>query len=337
MSLKIKSSVGTYTVEFYQTIESTLPTDSSTSCLYLVDENVYTLYKNHFTGRKTYIIPASELNKSLQYASKILDYLTDNSYKSDTHLVVVGGGILQDIGGFVASIFCRGIKYTLVPTTLLAQCDSCIGGKTSINHNNTKNILGTFYPPAEIRICTKFLNTLSQADIKSGYGEILKFYTLNNLLFCCNYDNIEELIQFGLKYKAGIIERDEFDKGERKLLNFGHSFGHALESSSEYKIPHGSAVVIGMLIANQVSYNLGFTSKEYIESYQKVLKPFIKHLKIDEKWFEFSRLFSYLKSDKKNVGNYINMVLYTDGQFKLHPVKDLELLQKSIQEVYEII
>ena len=337
MSMKIKSSTKEYNINFYPTIENLINSFQDKSLLFLIDENVYNLYTNYFKDKNYYIIPASEYSKTLEYSSNIFNYLIDNGYKSDTHLVVIGGGILQDLGGFVASTFCRGVNYTLVPTTLLAQCDSCIGGKTSINHNNRKNILGTFYPPNEIKICTKFLDTLSEFDLKSGYGELIKFYILNNNLNNLNLNNLKEAILYGLKYKGEIIERDEFDKSERKLLNFGHSFGHSLESISEYKIPHGSAVIIGILIANEVSHNLGYITRKYCNTIQKILIPQIKHLNILKKWFDFPTLFSYLKSDKKNIGGNINMVLLNKKQYFVSPINDLKILENSLNAIYEVI
>jgi 3-dehydroquinate synthase len=337
MSIKIQSSTKEYSINFYSTIENLINSFQDKSLLFLIDKNVYNLYTRYFKNKNCYIIPASEYSKTLEYSSDVFNYLIDNGYKSDTHLVVVGGGILQDLGGFVASTFCRGVDYTLVPTTLLAQCDSCIGGKTSINHNNRKNILGTFYPPNEIKICTKFLNTLSEFDLKSGYGELIKFYILNNNLDKLNFNNLEKAILYGLAYKGKIIERDEFDKGERKLLNFGHSFGHSLESTSDYKIPHGSAVIIGILIANEVSYNLGYVSKEYCTNIQMKLLPQIEHLKINKEWFDFPTLLSYLQSDKKNIGGNINMILFKDNYYVVTPVNDLNVLQNSLKTIYEII
>jgi 3-dehydroquinate synthase len=337
MSVKIQSSTKEYSINFYSTIENLIDSFQDKSLLFLIDENVYNLYTNHFKNKNYYIIPSSEYSKTLEYSSDVFNYLIDNGYKSDTHLVVVGGGILQDLGGFIASTFCRGVDYTLVPTTLLAQCDSCIGGKTSINHNSRKNILGTFYPPNEIKICTKFLDTLSRFDLKSGYGELIKFYILNNNLDNLNFNNLEEAILYGLSYKGKIIEIDEFDKGERKLLNFGHSFGHSLESISNYKIPHGSAVIIGILIANEVSYNLGYLTKEYCTKIQQILIPHIEHLDILKEWFDYPTLLSYLKSDKKNTGGNINMVLFNGKTYVVTSINDLKVLEKSLSTIYEII
>ena len=302
-NLVIKSSNTKYQVNFYSKIKKLIESLDNNKTFYLIDENVFLLYKQYFNNKSKLVVPASEDSKTLEYSSIIFNHLIDNNFKTDTHLIIIGGGVLQDLGGFVASTFCRGIKYTLIPTTLLSQCDSCIGGKTSINHNNRKNILGTFYPPTEVKICTEFLNTLSNFDLKSGYGEL-----------------------------------NEFDLGERKLLNFGHSFGHALESISQYKIPHGSAIIIGMMIANEISFQLGEIEEYYVKQTQQKLSLYINHIKLDSKWFDFPKLLSYLKSDKKNTGSNINMILINaHGEYSIKTINDLNLLKNSVNKIYETI
>jgi 3-dehydroquinate synthase len=337
-NIKINSSIKNYNVNFYNTISDLIDSVSGGNLLYIIDDNVNIHYESHFKNKQKLIIPASEYSKTLDYISSIYNYLIDNNFKTDTHLVIIGGGILQDLGGFVASTFCRGVKYTLIPTTLLAQCDSCIGGKTSINHNSRKNILGTFYPPVEIKICTKFLNTLSDFDLKSGYGELIKFYLLDDNLDQLDLNKIDQSIIYGLNKKSKIIEKDEFDLGERKLLNFGHSFGHALESISNYKIPHGSAIIIGMMIANEVSYEMGEVKSTFINHIQSLLIPHIKHIKLKDKWFDFPKLLSYLKSDKKNTEGNINMVLINShGKYNVKAIEDLNILKISVKKIYETI
>ena len=337
-NLVIKSSNTKYQVNFYSKIKKLIESLDNNKTFYLIDENVFLLYKQYFNNKSKLVVPASEDSKTLEYSSIIFNHLIDNNFKTDTHLIIIGGGVLQDLGGFVASTFCRGIKYTLIPTTLLSQCDSCIGGKTSINHNNRKNILGTFYPPTEVKICTEFLNTLSNFDLKSGYGELIKFYLLNNNLHNLNLDNLEQSIVYGLNKKSNIIEKDEFDLGERKLLNFGHSFGHALESISQYKIPHGSAIIIGMMIANEISFQLGEIEEYYVKQTQQKLSLYINHIKLDSKWFDFPKLLSYLKSDKKNTGSNINMILINaHGEYSIKTINDLNLLKNSVNKIYETI
>lgn len=337
-SMRIKSVLKEYEVNFYNNLPTLLKSISGGNILYLIDENVDTIYREYFDDKPKVVIPASEYSKTIEYSSNIFNYLIANNYKIDTHLIVVGGGILQDIGGFIASTFCRGIEYTLVPTTLLAQCDSCIGGKTSINHAGAKNIIGTFYPPSEIKICTSFLDTLSESDIKSGYGELFKFYLLNNEIHRLDLTDIGTAVEYGLRMKSAIIEKDEFDLGERKLLNFGHTFAHALESTSNYAIPHGSAVIIGILIANEVSREIGTVTEKYVTNIRSLLLPHLSHLKIDSKWFVFSNLYSYIKLDKKNTGKNVNMILHKgDSTYSVTSIEDFNVLERGLTRVYEDI
>jgi len=332
-SLTINSKSGKYNVNFYNTIDKTL--SQIQDYLLVVDSNIYNLHPEYFQNN-TIVFECNENNKSLEGAILILNELVKRKIKSNGKVAIIGGGILQDVAGFACSVYCRGIEYILVPTTLLSQCDSCIGGKTSINFESVKNILGTFYPPKEILICPEFLNTLTIADYLSGVGEIIKFNALKNTL-----DSFEELyskkdnytlIYDSLKYKANIIEIDEFDKAERKFLNFGHTFGHALESTSNYVIPHGTGVLFGILIANNISTYLGYLSSNRNLEIQQLIYKFIEHQSIDENWFNFDNLLEIIKLDKKNTGS-INMVLLTDSKPIITKIDNLEILKQATNEV----
>lgn len=333
-SLEIKSRSGNYSVEF-KTLK-----EVSNYCkgkIVVIDSNVKKFYASWFDGSDLIEFDCTEDNKTLEGSARILEAFVKRQIKSNGSVVVIGGGILQDIVGFACSVYCRGIQYDLVPTTLLAQCDSCIGGKTSINFSSVKNILGTFYPPKSIMICAEFLNTLTDRDYLSGVGEIVKFNLLKSsfdwfLSKDLKYD-VEELVFDSLQYKSYIIEKDEFDKAERKLLNFGHTFGHALESTSNYEIPHGTAVIFGIMIANKVSLKLGHTKEDFV--FNKIYE-YVKHQSINSNWFEFDRLLEIVKLDKKNTGS-INMVLLTDSKPILTRIEDLSILQESVKEVYETV
>lgn len=332
-SLKIKSKLGEYNVDFFNTIEEIFPQIKDQ--LIIVDKNVYNLYSSYFKS-DVIIFDCIENNKSLEGATLILKELTKRKIKSNGKITIIGGGILQDVAGFACSVYCRGIEYYLVPTTLLSQSDSCIGGKTSINFESVKNILGTFYPPKKILICPEFLSTLSLKDYFSGMGEVIKFNVLKNTLneFEKLYNKKDDfnLIYDSLKYKSHIIEIDEFDKNERKLLNFGHTFGHALESTSNYTIPHGIAVLFGILIANNVSTQLNYLDLNKNLEIQQLIFKFIKHQFVDVNWFNFDNLLEIIKLDKKNTGS-INMVLLTNNKPILTKIEDLEILKQAVYEV----
>lgn len=300
-----------------------------------IDENVNQLYPI-LNNSNNIIVNCIEQNKDYTKVEKIIDILISRKARIDTTLIVIGGGILQDLIGFVASIYNRGIKYILVPTTLLSQTDSCIGSKTSINFNYRKNIIGTFHKPKSIIINTNFINTLKQIDYISGLGEMFKFQILQNIFTDLRRDNIEPLIVNNIEYKTNIVKIDEFDKGLRKTLNFGHTFGHAIEITSNYEIPHGIGVIIGSLIALQISKNLDYkvNNLPYIT---KISKKLINdsQLQIEYKWLNFDTLIHIIKSDKKYT-NVLNMVLINDKPI-IKAIDNDELLKKSLNEVIKII
>ena len=333
-SLNIKSRFGKYDVKFYDKVSDIQSYIQDQ--IVIVDAKVYELYKNYLPS-DLILFDCIEQNKTLDGSISIFRELIKRKVKSNGKIIAIGGGILQDVVGFVCSTYCRGILYDLVPTTLLSQCDSCIGGKTSINFESVKNILGTFYPPNNILICPEFINTLTNEDRLSGMGELIKFNILKNTVSNIeNNINLIDIIYDGLSYKASIIQIDEFDKKERKFLNFGHTFGHALESTSNYGIPHGTAVLFGILIANKISNFLGLLSLNKESELFNLIYPYIKHQKIEEDWFNFNNLISIIKHDKKNTGT-INMVLLTDEKPKIVPIESEETLQLAIKNIYASI
>jgi 3-dehydroquinate synthase len=334
--LEIKSKISDYKLSFVDTIQEIEHHIDQPNTITFIDDNVNKLYPS--LQRDTNIVlPSSEAIKSYTGTAKVLQNLTERRANIQTKLVVIGGGILQDLVGFCASVYCRGIQYTLIPTTLLAQADSCVGGKTSINFVDRKNIIGTFYPPTDIIVYPKFTQTLSKLDYTSGLGEIYKFHILQNkILDFDSTSSIEYMIHDGLKYKIDILSRDEFDKGERKFLNFGHTFGHALESTSENIIPHGIAVIIGSMIAVMVSKELGYNVSNYdsiIEKGTSLIKS--NNLSFKQEWFNLDLLLEIIKSDKKSTGK-LTMVLIDDKPF-LENIEDISILQKVLKQIYEII
>lgn len=302
----------------------------------IIDSNVNKLYPS--LRRDTNIVlECNENLKTLEGVNHLILILSKLKININTKLIVIGGGILQDLVGFCSSIYARGIEYILIPTTLLAQADSCIGGKTSINFENKKNLLGTFYPPSNIIICTEFLKTLSNLDYISGLGEIYKFYLLQNKISEFEPDFfIDSMIRNSLEYKVGILVKDEFDKKERKFLNFGHTFGHALESVSNHHIPHGIAVILGSMISLRISNELGYKIPNYDLSLKKGIDLVrSSQIKLFSEWFDLNSLLEIIKSDKKSTGN-LTMVLMSDGPFMLD-IKNYSVLNKVLKATYESI
>jgi len=334
--LNIKSTISDYSVNFIDNIEDIVVFLNQENNIIVVDSNIDKLYPL-FNQFDTIKIDCNEETKTLEGATKLLNDLIKKKANIKTKLIVVGGGILQDLVGFCASIYCRGIEYILFPTTLLSQADSCIGGKTSINFSSKKNILGTFYPPSQIIICTEFLNTLKKIDYISGLGEIYKFSILQNKIKEFNpNEDIRQMLIDGLKYKNSILLLDEFDKKERRFLNYGHTFGHALESVSKYQIPHGLAVILGCMIATRLAYELNYKVNNYKEILEKGISLFREsNLKLESEWFNLDSLMTIVKSDKKSTGK-LTMVLVDDKPF-LVDIKDITILKNILKQTYESI
>lgn len=306
---------------------------------FVIDAHVYELYEGLFSGidkNRLFLVTATEENKTLDTALEICEKITEIAAKRNTTLISIGGGIIQDLTGFVANITYRGIKWIFVPTTLLAACDSCIGGKTSLNYHKFKNLLGTFYPPDEIYICPEFFNTLSPRDLKSGLGEVVKFNIMKgakglegierdiDALIATNPDKISEYVLSSLEFKKNFIEIDEFDRGERIKLNFAHTFGHAIEVVSKYEIPHGTAVAIGMIMADSISLKRGMISQEIVERAQKVLLSVID---IDTSLLNapIEEYIAAIRKDKKQTSEALTAVLISeyDASASLLIVHDL--------------
>lgn len=327
----IKSVFKDYNVSFNYDFGFLSDIAKKQNLFYVIDKNVYNLYSHMFKdifnsdSPNICIVEANEENKVIETFLSISSKITEAvSSKRNTLLVSIGGGIIQDITGFIAGTLYRGIGWIYVPTTLLAACDSCIGGKSSLNYNKYKNLIGSFYPPDEIYICTLFFDTLSELDYKSGLGEIVKFNVLRGiegiseleneieLLIRRDKETVNKFIKSSLGFKKYYIENDEFDRGVRLHLNFAHTFGHALETSSNYSIPHGCAVVIGMLIANHISLLRGRFNAEHVERIEKLCRSIIIN-NLENSWFDEQIIINSVKKDKKRISNNLTAVLIYDN------------------------
>lgn len=265
----------------------------------------------------------SEKTKEYHKVGEVISILLRLGMKRNHRLIAIGGGVVQDIVGFISSILYRGIDWVFIPTTLLAQGDSCIGGKTSINFGNYKNQIGTFNPPSTIYIHQKFLNTLDDEQIKSGIGEMAHYFYIDgkdSFEYFRAYNNIDhytELIKPSLDIKRRMIEIDEFDKGSRLIFNYGHSFGHAIESVTDYKIPHGIAVSLGMDMANFVSNRLDLLSHD---DYIDMGEPLVwLYENIDFSILNSDKIIEKLMLDKKNKDGKLGLIL-TKGLGKMELV-----------------
>lgn len=321
-NLEIQSRIHDYEVIFIESMEAVLKELLQDGDFIIIDERVHELYKGDLSSifsESRYIdVKATEENKSYQGVIPIIQRLIDEGFRKNHRLIAIGGGCVQDITAFIASIMYRGVGWFFFPTTLLAQCDSCIGSKTSINFGEYKNQLGGFYPPNRVFINPHFIDTLSEGDIRSGLGEMLHYYIVSGkedfLYYKENYarvfmerDILSRLIRRSLLIKKKYIEVDEFDQNIRQVFNYGHSFGHAIETLTHYRIPHGIAVSYGMDIANFISMKLGFISMEMRNDIRDIARSFWPGFSIKD--IDPDRLINVLGKDKKNVGTRLGLIL----------------------------
>ena len=300
-------------------------------CLLIIDKNVtknlIIKIKKSLKNKKLYFyfIKANEKNKNQKTTNSILKILLNKNFSREDCLIAIGGGITGDVSGFAASLFKRGLKFINIPTTLLSQVDSSIGGKTGINTNYGKNLIGSFYQPKLVISDINFLKTLNKREIICGYGEILKhslisnknFYKFlsKNFSYIINLKSpfIEKAIYESCKIKKLVVEKDEKENGLRKILNFGHTFAHAFEASLGYskKLNHGEAVILGINIALKFSYKNKFLSNnEY-----NLIKKHIQNSKLPfniKKYFSLknlNKILYFMTKDKKNNSDKINLIL----------------------------
>ena len=266
------------------------------------------------------ILINGEKAKSIQNFQKILNFLAENDFDRTDAIIAVGGGVIGDIAGYVASSYLRGVKFIQIPTTLLAQVDSSVGGKTAINIPAGKNLVGAFYNPKGVIIDTSVLASLPQKEYRAGLAEVVKYALIKNkYLFTLLKENaqkillmdksiVEDVIFESIKTKAEIVTKDEKENGIRAILNFGHTFGHAIEAHGKFKkILHGEAVAKGMLIATRISYLEGHISRKYLHSVENLLK--IYEFDLSKSQYQFNDLKPFIFRDKKVRSGKLNLVL----------------------------
>jgi len=333
--LVLKSKIKDYDIFFVDSCDFLKKYDDN--CVFVVDENVW---EHHSKGclsdldaGDVIILPIGEEKKGLESVLKLYDKMMERSAKRNMTIVSIGGGITQDITGFMASTLYRGINWVYVPTTLLAQADSCIGSKTSLNYKQYKNLIGTFYPPTEIYIYSPFLTTQQDIDFFSGVGEVVKLHLMGGeenvnkiiaelaMIADKESDALLRAVQNSLLIKQSYIEEDEFDTGRRNLLNYGHCFGHAIESATDFSIPHGQAVVLGMILANKVAKNRNLLSPDS-EAFiaEKLLWP-VAQIK-ETLDFDVDRVIEAMKQDKKRTGTELALIMMVNG-YEMIKVNDL--------------
>jgi len=357
-NITIETSSATYPVFTGEKILgdalSTVLNDYGKDTLFLIiDENVQKAHRGHidsvfsplFDKLHTFVVPSGEASKTVGFWEKCTGYLLNHQVRRNTPIVVIGGGVTGDLGGFVAATTLRGVPFIHIPTTLLAMVDSSIGGKTGINFDTGKNLIGSFNQPEAVIADTAFLQTLPDKEWINGLSEILKYAAIRDSsifdeakIFTeqdkSNIDRIKlhSIINKSIRIKAEVVKEDEFESGVRAYLNFGHTFAHALEKASKFsEISHGEAVFLGMLAAKKLSEEI------FSIHLGDPFSPFKKlySYSVQKKDFDTDSLNTVMKSDKKRVGEDITFVLLQDWQQPvLKTVSDQNLINRAWETAF---
>ena len=319
-------------------------------CIIIFDKNIPKKYINLLKfkiknkDKVIFQFNSSEKNKNFKTVISILEKLFKNNFSRGDLLIAIGGGIVGDVSGFAANIYKRGLKFINIPSTLLAQVDSSIGGKTGINNKFGKNLIGTFYQPDLVLSDISLLKSLSKREIICGYGEILKHslitkksvfkFLKKNQKKILNVESpfIEKAIIESCKVKKYIVQKDEKEKGLRKLLNLGHTFAHAFEATLNFskKLNHGEAVLMGLKSEILFSYKKKIISKKNMLEIFDHLKLIDTKLEINNffKKKDIKKMLRFMESDKKNISSKINLILLKDFN---KAILNLQFTKKEIE------
>jgi 3-dehydroquinate synthase len=309
--------------------------------IFICDERLVELYPEISCFNPVILISANEENKSLQNIDLLYQKLIEFGADKHTVIVSIGGGIISDLAGFIAATFFRGMPLVLVPTTLLAMIDAAIGGKNGLNFNHHKNQIGTIRQPEKIIIDKRFLKTLPAIQIKSGMAEVIKHAVISGDELFNEVQKPENITQWSkgifskdwlikvMQVKIKIVLDDEFEKGNRRILNFGHTIGHILEMQE--KISHGEAVSIGMVIAAKLSVYLKKCEQKSVDQLIAALSHF--NLPVVSK-YNVQNIISHLDSDKKKIGKEINYVLMEDIGHVVVERMTIEKLKNFLLEIF---
>lgn len=339
--IKLKTYAGETGIFIPGSMEKLDELVSPKSTIILADENVLKYHREKIASFPIIPVAEGEESKSLSTYNDIFQLLLDFNVDRSWNLVGIGGGITTDLAGFIASTYFRGIKFGYVSTTLLGQVDAAIGGKSGINYKGYKNLIGVINQPQFVLCDTESLKTLPAKEFIGGFSEIIKYafirrkdlfpYLIEHLEKAIEFemDILEYLVKESVKTKVEIVEGDEFERGERKLLNFGHTFGHALEKL--YGISHGEAVAIGMMLAAKTSVNLGMIDKEVISHLENLLVCGGLPVGMD---FDPDLMLETMKKDKKRRKNNMDFILLEDigkAVIKEVPLKNISSLLHDLR------
>lgn len=350
-SFNISSSTGNYSVVLGSDLLAQVIADYA-DAIFMIDERLESALPDSVIKR--ILITANEVSKSLECMPEVILRLRELGANRTSHLVAIGGGVIQDIATFVASIYMRGIPWTYMPTTLLGMADSCIGGKSSINMLGYKNLVGNFYPPVDVLIDMTFIETLNEEQVVGGLCEAAKIcyargypeflaYLQESPAYPMPADKAQRVISRALQAKKWFIETDEFDQNERLLLNFGHTFGHAIEAGSGFEITHGIAVGIGMVVAveyakqAQLLSPIGLGHTEHLISYVKiVLGDALGNVLVHPPRIDLVSIMEKFNNDKKHRTEAYRMVVPRgDGDLVLISMPKTDAVRSDIELAYQ--
>lgn len=315
-SMELSSVLGKCTIIIGKSPEDWIKKQSKENHVFITDTNILRLYGNIFAETPTIVIRTGEQEKNLSTIQRIYQQLLEFEADRATVITGIGGGMVCDITGFAASTYLRGLRFNLVPTSLLAQVDASIGGKNGVNLRKYKNIIGTFSQPEHVLLDFNFLKTLSQREVTSGVAEIVKHalvssrslfsYLEKNSTGLCllEPDVVEMAVIESIRIKSEIVEPDAIENDQRRILNFGHTFGHAFEKI--YRFTHGEAVSLGIVVASNISESRGLLTKKDKNRILVLLKQFNLPTNIPQKK---SAILDTIKRDKKRQRDYVHFVL----------------------------
>lgn len=304
--------------------------------LYL--EQVMALFPDHSVH--SCVLPDGEVHKNIDSWQTILNALAQHQFNRSDCLLSLGGGVICDMTGYAAASWMRGIDFIQMPTTLLSQIDASVGGKTGINHPQGKNLIGAFHQPLAVIINTSTLQTLPTREFNAGIGEAIKYGGIDQAQFfhwldrhqtairAQQADTLIELVAQCCQFKAAVVEQDEKEQGVRALLNLGHTFGHAIETATHYQMLHGEAVALGMVMAAELSQQLGHCEADIRKMLENLLQAFDLPIMLDSD-VTAETLLQLMKSDKKVINDQHRLILMKGlGQaFIAEGVKDAEIIQ----------
>jgi 3-dehydroquinate synthase len=344
----IRSMQGDYRVHFDESIYEWLNRNLhlQSDVFYLVDAQVLELYGEKLeliASNPVYAIEASERSKTLEGVTGFIDWLLENRATKSSTIVAIGGGVVQDIATFTSHIYYRGIAWQFVPTTLLSQSDSCIGAKCGINVLPHKNQIGVLHSPKAVYVVAEFLRSQSDAALRSGFGEILKLSLTGQYQFFSEFQdhltgcgisptNVLPMIQASLRSKQAIIEVDENESDLRRVLNYGHSFGHALEAATDNEVSHGIGVLFGVDLINYLGTKWGITPYDLYSDVNALIRTYFGSENLPKR-LSATQLIDEVRRDKKNSNGMMNFVVLRGvGDLVIQQVQLDESLTEAVQE-----